>query len=137
MARETGEPAGDHQAGSGSQPSDPDGLVILQVFGDSMTGAGIHDGDYVLIDTRRAPRDGDIAAVWVENWPDPDTGELVSHHTLKRLASGGTVLEPANPKYRPIRLQPENNAVVKGVLVEVIGRFFPLGDGPSRAAGEG
>jgi SOS-response transcriptional repressor LexA len=111
------------------------GMLLLEVGGDSMSGDNgdlgpINAGDYVIIDPQRAARDGDIAAVWFEDWPDDwvlgrpadESGERVSGHILKRVRMGATgmVLESSNPKYPPLILRPENNAAIKGVVIGVV-----------------
>ena len=69
------------------------GRFALKVRGDSMIDAGILDGDYAVIDSKKQVRSGDIGAVVVD-------GEA----TLKRvrLHSDHIILEPANSKYKPL-----------------------------------
>jgi repressor LexA len=81
---------------------------FLRVMGDSMTGAGILDGDLVALE-RRDPRPGDIIAALVD--------ETLT--TLKRFVreQGRTILRAANPRYAdilPRRL--ESQGVVVGVI---------------------
>ena len=84
-------------------------LFLLHARGDSMTGAGIDDGDLVLIRKQEEAQSGDIVAAWVE-------GE---GNTLKRYRKyGETVfLHPENPKYRDIPLR---NGKIQGIAVKVI-----------------
>ena len=84
-------------------------LFILHARGDSMTGAGIDDGDLVLIRRQEEARPGDIVAAFIE-------GE---GNTLKRYrVTGNTVfLHPENPKYRDIPLR---NGKIQGIAVKVI-----------------
>jgi len=65
----------------------------LRVHGDSMTGAGIKDGDVVFIRKQETVDDGDIAAVLIED-----------EATLKRVyISPDTItLVAENPKYKPM-----------------------------------
>ena len=70
---------------------DPDKLFMLRVRGDSMTGAGILDGDLVLVRRQPTVNDGEIAAVVVG---DEATVKRV------RFRKETIVLEPANPRYR-------------------------------------
>jgi repressor LexA len=67
----------------------------LKVKGDSMTGAGIFDGDTVVIRHQQDAEDGEIVVARV------DGGE----GTVKRLRKkdGEVYLAPENPKYEPIR----------------------------------
>lgn len=86
-------------------------FAALRVTGDSMKGAGILDGDLVIIDRGAEVESGEIYAVSISG------GEP----TLKRLRieSDFAVLEPANPDYEPV--------VVKrsevGESITVLGRL--------------
>ena len=68
---------------------------ILRVSGDSMEGAGICDGDEVLVDRSLTPRDGDVVIAVLD-------GEF----TIKRLRlrRGGVALCPENPAYPDIEV---------------------------------
>ena len=84
-------------------------LFLLHASGDSMTGAGIDDGDLVLIRKQEEARNGDIVVAYVE-------GE---GNTLKRyMKYGKTVfLYPENPKYTDIPLK---NCKIQGIAIRVI-----------------
>ena len=84
-------------------------LFLLHASGDSMTGAGIDDGDLVLIRKQEEAQSGDIVVAYIE-------GE---GNTLKRYRQyGNTVfLHPENPKYRDIPLL---NCKIQGVAISVI-----------------
>ena len=84
-------------------------LYLLHARGDSMTGAGIEDGDLVLVRKQEEARSGDIVAAYME-------GE---GNTLKRYRQqGGRIfLHPENPKYRDIPLE---NGRIQGVAISVI-----------------
>ncbi|MEP0814801.1 MAG: helix-turn-helix domain-containing protein [bacterium] len=86
-------------------------FAALVVRGDSMSGAGILDGDTAVIDRGAEIRDGDICAVSVEG-EDP---------TLKRVLfeSDAVVLEPANPAFRPLVVRRGD----LGRTVHLIGRL--------------
>ena len=81
---------------------------VLQVRGDSMVEAGIHDGDEVVIERRDSARDGDVVVALV----DGDSA------TLKRIEQrpGECVLWPANGEHRPQSYAPDRVAI-QGVLV--------------------
>ncbi|MFO7856703.1 MAG: transcriptional repressor LexA [Paracoccaceae bacterium] len=83
----------------------------LEVKGDSMIEAGIHDGDLVVIERRDHAEDGDIVVALVED----------EEATLKRLRrkDGAILLEAANPAYETRRYRPEQVAV-QGRLVGLI-----------------
>lgn len=74
----------------------------LRVRGDSMTQAGILEGDVVLVRAQPVANEGDIVVARVED-----------ETTVKRLKKH--VLYPANPKYSPIHGPFE----ILGVVVEV------------------
>ena len=84
-------------------------LFLLHASGDSMTGAGIDDGDLVLIRKQEEARNGDIVVAFVD-------GE---GNTLKRYKQyGNTVfLHPENPKYRDIPLL---DCKIQGIAINVI-----------------
>jgi repressor LexA len=71
----------------------------LRVAGDSMIGAGILDGDMVVIRSQETARDGDIVAALL---PGPAEDEA----TVKRLRHDGprVMLLPENPALQPIEM---------------------------------
>lgn len=86
----------------GLRPEEP--AYTLRVRGDSMTGAGIEDGDLVVLACRPA-KHRDIVGALVD-------GEA----TLKRLLTRPRpVLMPENPKYRPIPVT--ENLLIQGVYL--------------------
>lgn len=89
----------------------PASTFFVRVEGDSMSGAGIDDGDLLVVDRAIEPCDGKIAICYVD-------GEF----TVKRLqqAPNAWILLPANPKYRPIRVDSSNELVIWGVVSYVI-----------------
>jgi len=90
----------------------PESSFLVQVSGDSMEGAGILEGDMVIIEKERDPRNGDIVIAEVD-------GEW----TLKYFKNQGpqVFLEAANPKYPVIRARTELR--LGGVVVAVIRRY--------------
>jgi len=90
----------------------PNERFVLRVRGDSMVEDRICDGDYVVVEKRPSPRDGDTVVALL------DTGEA----TLKRMyrERDGIRLQPANPAYRPLKTK---NVQVQGVVVGVIRRM--------------
>ena len=82
---------------------------MLKVRGESMRDAGIMPGDMVLVERGATAHDGDIIIAEVDNaW----TMKYLRHR------NGRVVLEPANPRFRPIVPSEELNvtAVVKAVI---------------------
>jgi len=89
----------------------PASTFYARITGDSMEGAGISDGDIVVIDKSLEPKDGSIAVCFID-------GEF----TLKRikLEKGKLLLMPANPKFHPIEITEENHFVVWGIVTYII-----------------
>jgi repressor LexA len=90
----------------------PETSFLLQVSGDSMTGAGIMEGDLVIIEKARAPKSGDIVIAEVDgDW------------TMKYFRRKGKqiLLEAANPKYPDIIAQTELR--IGGVVTAVIRKY--------------
>jgi repressor LexA len=90
----------------------PGSSFLLTVSGDSMTGAGIMEGDLVIVEKGREPRNGDIVIAEVD-------GEW----TIKYFRKEGrhTILEAANPKYKTIR--PKSQLRIGGVVTAVIRKY--------------
>jgi len=78
----------------------------LKVQGDSMTGDGIFDGDYVVCKKTQTAPNGKIVAAIVDN----------ENATVKRIykETNRIRLEPSNPNYEPIYTQ---NCTIAGVVV--------------------
>jgi repressor LexA len=83
-------------------------FFLLHARGDSMTGAGINDGDLVLIKKQEEAHPGQIVVAYVE-------GE---GNTLKRLKKNGNTLylHPENPKYDDI---PITDCRIQGIAVSI------------------
>ncbi len=88
---------------------DPEKTYVLEVKGDSMIEAGIHEGDLVIAERKGDPKDGDIVIAEV------DGGWTMKYLRKKAHRSW---LEPANKNYKPI--YPEHDmrigAIVRGVI---------------------
>ncbi len=91
---------------------DSQNIYALEVQGDSMIDALIHDGDIVLMRHQKTVENGELAAVWLR-----DQGET----TLKRFYLEGNQvrLQPANPTMQPL-FYPASNVEVMGKVVCVI-----------------
>ncbi|HOQ04188.1 MAG TPA: translesion error-prone DNA polymerase V autoproteolytic subunit [Anaerohalosphaeraceae bacterium] len=89
----------------------PPATFFVRVSGDSMEGAGIHDGDLLVVDRSLEPRSGNVVIAVVN-------GEL----TVKRLRikRGKPVLEPENSKYPVQEIKKETEFEVWGVVTSVI-----------------
>jgi repressor LexA len=86
----------------------------LEVTGDSMIGAGIHDGDTALIERLDTTESGTIVVALIDN----------EEVTLKRLRRKGDriALEPANPKYET-RIFGPDRVSIQGRLVGLYRRY--------------
>lgn len=92
----------------------PGDHYALEVSGDSMIEAGIHDGDYALIRRCDEARDGDIVVALIDD----------AEATLKYLRrEGGMVrLDPANSSFQPQRYRPEQ-VRIQGKLAGLLRRY--------------
>ena len=91
----------------------PAATFMVKVSGDSMTGAGIVDGDILVVDRSEEAVHGRIVVAVLD-------GEW----TVKRLQvrRGASLLVPENPKYRPLRIEPGQELQVWGVVIGVARR---------------
>lgn len=82
-----------------------------RVTGDSMIDEGIEEDDILVIDKSLSPEEGDLAVCCVD-------GEF----TLKRIHIGdGCVwLIPSNRNYKPIKVTPDNEFMVWGIVTYTI-----------------
>ncbi len=92
-----------HELTGAASPS----CFFLRVAGESMVGAGIFDGDIVVVDRALTPVTGSVVVASID-------GDL----TLKRLVArrGRVMLLAANPDYPAIELSGEQELVVWGVV---------------------
>jgi DNA polymerase V len=93
--------------------SNPSATFYGRVRGDSMIDAGIHDGDILIIDRSLEPASNRKAVCFVDG-----------QFTIKTLkvAKGEVWLKAENEKYPPIRVTPENDFLVWGIVTHVIHR---------------
>ena len=89
-------------------------LFMLRVRGDSMIGAGILDGDFVVVRQESEVRNGDIVVVGIP-------GEEATVKTYRKEGSE-VVLTPHNPRLEPMRF-PATDVVVFGKVVTVMRRL--------------
>ena len=76
-----------------------------------MEGAGIHDGDLLIINKSLPPKDGKIAVCFID-------GEF----TVKRIRMDKNIiwLIAENEKYPPIKVTSDNEFLIWGVVTNVI-----------------
>ncbi len=86
----------------------------LEVEGDSMVDAGIHDGDTVIISRSDTADNGSIVVALIDDY----------EATLKRLRrkGGAIALEPANKSYET-RIFPPERVKIQGRLVGLLRRY--------------
>jgi len=83
-----------------------DDVFALKVKGDSMTGAGIFNGDIVIVRKQSAAEHRDTVVALIDD-----------EATIKRFVrrGGGYSLEPANERYKPIPVR-ENTQIIGKVI---------------------
>lgn len=92
----------------------PAATFFVRVQGSSMTGAGINDGDLLVVDRSLRPASGDVIIACVD-------GDF----TVKtyRRDKDGVRLEPANPDFPVIRIKPGQELDYFGKVTAAIHRF--------------
>ncbi len=92
----------------------PAATFFVKVSGESMSGAGIHEDDLLVVDRSLRPASGDVIIAAVD-------GEF----TVKtyRRDKNGVRLEPANPDFPVIRLKPGQELDYFGKVTACIHRF--------------
>jgi repressor LexA len=89
-------------------------LFMLNVAGDSMTDAGIADGDWVVVRQQPVAENGEIVAAALI-----DGGEAEATVKTLQRANGQVWLMPQNPRYPPI---PGDEATILGKVITVLHR---------------
>ena len=89
----------------------PTSTFFLRVSGESMLGAGIHDGDLLVVDRSLDPRPGRVVVAVLDG--EFTLKRLVQHHGRQRL-------EAANPAYPPLELHRCGDVQIWGVAIHVI-----------------
>lgn len=112
----------------------PEATFYGRVVGDSMSDAGVSEGDVLVIDKSLEPKEGDMVVCCVDgefalkhiSFRPPVDGvrgtrsvrkEPVSYNILQRR---DIWLLPANPKYKPIHIEEGNDFTVWGVVTYII-----------------
>ena len=91
-----------------------DSTFFAKVKGHSMKNVGIFDGDLLVIDKSLAPQDGKIAICQID-------GEF----TVKRIKIEKEIvwLIAENEDYEPIKVTPENELMIWGIVIHSIKSF--------------
>jgi repressor LexA len=93
---------------------DPAGLYALQVEGNSMIDALVHDGDIVVMRHQQQVENGEMVAVWLK-----ERGEMTLKHFFQE-ESGRVRLQPANPTMKPIYVDDPLAVEIQGKVVMVV-----------------
>lgn len=88
-------------------------VFLLEVKGDSMIDAGIHEGDLVAVNSQPDARDGEIVAALID-------GEEATIKRLRRRG-GKVILESENPAYEPMVFT--EGVELIGKVVSVLRRY--------------
>lgn len=88
---------------------------VLIADGDCMSGAGIFDKNLLIVDRSVHPEHGMIAVCFLEGT-----------NTLKRLnfKKGYIMLEPDNENFKPIKVLPEQDLLIWGIVRHTIKTFL-------------
>ncbi len=92
----------------------PPATFLLRVVGESMTGIGIFDGDFIIVDRSLQPLDGDIVVACLDN-----------AFTVKRLRRlpDRVVLQAENPSVSPIEILGDQQLELFGVVTNCVRRI--------------
>ena len=92
----------------------PAATFYVRVAGDSMQGAGIFDGDLLIVDRAAGCTDGSIVVA-----------RLGDEFTLKRITKKGsrTFLQPENESFEPIEVTENADCEIWGRVVGSVRRY--------------
>ena len=90
---------------------DPNNVFFARASGDSMVGAGIYDGDLLIVDRSKKKPNGKVVIA-----------SLNGEFTLKRLVQdrGRFELQPENPDYSSIPVSVDDDFQIWGVVRHVV-----------------
>lgn len=92
----------------------PAATFYAKVAGDSMIGAGITEGDIIVIDRSLEPRQNDIVVAYIN-------GEFsMKYLDLSEKDNGRIWLRPSNPNYPSFEITLDDEFTVWGVVSNVI-----------------
>ena len=94
--------------------SNPASTVLFRVRGESMTGAGIYDGDLLVVDRSIEPVHGQVVVATINN-----------DMTVKRLykRAGEVKLQAANPQFQDMTFVESDEMSVWGVVTFSLRRW--------------
>lgn len=91
-----------------------DSTFFVRAKGNSMTGAGIFDGDLLVVDKSLTPSSGSIVIAIIDT-------ELTVKRFIKR--GGKVILKPENPRFKEIEFKDEQELLVWGVVTSTVKKF--------------
>jgi DNA polymerase V len=97
--------------------TNPPATFMIKVIGDSMIGKSINEGDIVLLDRSIKAKSGDIVLAVYNNEFTIKELEISQNSKLIKLVA-------ANPKYKDILINGEDELVIWGVATKVIHNLY-------------
>ena len=91
-----------------------DATFFVRAKGNSMVGAGIFDGDLLVVDKSLTPVSGDIVIAVVD-------GDLTVKRIIKRNAT--VILKPENPRFKDIEFKDGQELQIWGVVTSSVKKF--------------
>lgn len=92
----------------------PAATFFARVKGDSMIEAGVEAGDILIVDRALEPRDGSMAVCFID-------GEFtLKFIELDKNEKNVLWLKPANNKFAPIKITPESDFKIWGIVSYII-----------------
>ncbi|MHB8896063.1 MAG: transcriptional repressor LexA, partial [Candidatus Geothermincolia bacterium] len=92
------------------------GVYALKVAGESMVDEGIFDGDYVVVEEKPVPENGETVVALIDG-----TRATLKKFYREETADGGRIrLQPANPSMQPIILGPDDSVEIQGRVTGVL-----------------
>lgn len=92
----------------------PSATFYGRVKGDSLIDAGVHDGDILVIDKSLRPSNKDMAVCFV------DGDFTLKFIKIDEKEKGVIWLLPANTDFEPIKVTPENEFIIWGIVTYTI-----------------
>ena len=92
----------------------PPDTFMVRVTNGALSGAGILDGDVLIVDRSIGPRHGMIVAAMVN-------GEMCVRRLNRK--SGNWVLDPDNKDFQPLRIRPGQDLEIWGVVTGMVRKY--------------
>lgn len=92
----------------------PSDTFMVRVNGDALSGAGILDGDVLVVDRSIGPRHGMIVVAVVN-------GEMCVRRLNRK--SGGWVLDSENKDFQPLRIRQGQDLEIWGVVTGMVRKY--------------